>query len=96
MATDQLPANKVHVLVAYGRGGVTFGQTVAAYVRQYTLDCDLYEYDGDDADYDETLDAFFWPAGWYEHQSANPEYGYLYMSESVIAWMPLPHSPAGT
>lgn len=96
MVSDQLPANKVHVLVAYGRDGVTFGQTVAAYVRPYTIDCDLYDYDGDDADWDEILDRAYWPSGWYECQSANPEYSYCPMTEDVIAWCPLPKSPAGT
>ena len=102
MATDwimrsaQLPPNKVDVLVAYGRNGVVFGQTVAVYVREHSVDCDAYEYDEHElfADYDEGTDAYYWPAGWYERQSANPEYGYCAMTEDVIAWMHLPQSPA--
>lgn len=92
-SSTELPPNMVAVLVAYGRDGVAFGQTVAVYVREYTIDCDLYEYDGDDADWDEAGRSY-WPEGWYECQSANPEYLYCPMTEDVVAWMHLPQSPA--
>lgn len=92
MSSDQLPPNMVDVLVAYGRDGTIFGKTVAVYVRKHSVNCDLHEYDEHEsfAEYDPITDAYYWPRGWYERQSANPEYLYCAMTEDVIAWMPLP------
>lgn len=92
-----LPATMMPVLVAYGRDGKPFGYTVAAYVRALSVESD----GADDAmldtlefsDYDENTDTFYWPAGWYERQSANPAYTHLPMTEDVIAWMYLPGWP---
>ena len=63
----------------------------AKYVRQFTMSCESFEYEGD-ADYDVGTDEFYWPAGWYEWNDSGDGMHYM-ISDRVTHWALLPGLP---
>ena len=86
--TEALPDAMLRVLVVV-RNAKMRTITRAYYVPAHTVCGDTYE--GDDVEYDETTDDYYWPEGWYE-SVLEAEIDFR-LSGTVTHWMPLPNLP---
>lgn len=79
-----------HAVLAFFKNHYGKGRRVRAmWVKKFTMD-DNYE--GDDGDYSEERDRYYWPEGWYEFNDSDETNWRL--SDIVTHWMPLPPAPA--
>ena len=84
------PSKKV---LAFYRNSLGNGRiVVASWVPANTVQecCDEYDF----AEYNEDLDDYFWPQGWYEQIENWDDYGAILIREHTVThWMPLPSCP---
>ena len=89
--SDQLPAAKQRVYVCVlGEGKKTPFQTMAEFISKRSVMFEDYCNDEnwpDGGDYDEDIDDYWTPEGWYEWQS-EPEINWM-LGGRVTHWMPL-------
>lgn len=89
---DKLPQNLQRVLVATETDEGEQKITVAQYVApRSVLSRDYIEYDWMLSEYDEELDEYFAPSGFYENNYYSLEN--YYIDDKVTHWMPLPNPP---
>lgn len=89
---DKLPQNLQRVLVATETDEGEQKITVAQYVApRSVLSRDYIEYDWMLSEYDEELDEYFAPSGFYENNYHSLEN--YYIDDKVTHWMPLPNPP---
>jgi hypothetical protein len=89
--TERLPDPSKKVLAFYknslGKGRIVVAAWVPANTVQDACADDL-------AEYNEELDDYFWPEGWYQQIENWDEYSALTIDEGEVThWMPLPKGP---
>jgi hypothetical protein len=64
---------------------------------QYIRHKEIESYGSDDTEdaewYDEEGDVYWVSEGWYEVTDYHIEYGFIYIDDPVITWMPMPELP---
>lgn len=90
---DKLPETPIKVIVFWRNEYNKNRISTAQFVHPKTILAeDFLSDDCDDfAEYDEKLDCYWTPSGWYEYQEATDLNFYLY--ENITHWMPLPEPP---
>jgi hypothetical protein len=97
--SDNLPVPDSPVLVAYlderypphsGAKEMVYVVVRACWIPQYYMEADCYE--GDDEEYNEETDTYYWPQGWYEWNEC--EDTHFRLPDRVTHWMLLPAAPS--
>ena len=97
---DRLPENEVDVLICtqrrYYKGG-TIPVVSTAFYTDGKMNTEESRYNWDlgnvDMEYDEEVDAYIVPEGWWESVRYGEEFSAV--DDFVTHWMPLPHPPKG-
>ena len=97
---DRLPENEVDVLICaqrrYYKGG-TIPVVSTAFYTDGKMNTEESGYNWDlgnvDMEYDEEVDAYIVPEGWWESVRYGEEFSAV--DDFVTHWMPLPHPPKG-
>lgn len=98
--SERLPENEQEVEITYVNKHWKTGEplyfTCRAFYTDGTMNTEESDYVWDETDnweYNEKLDAYIIPEGWWECVSFAEEFGVV--DEPVIAWMPLPEAYKG-
>lgn len=84
------PGQKCYIAILYDNG--KYFQSTATWIPAKHITTDDFNYEGDDAEYDEDKDEYWTPQGWYENQY-EPDTSWRLPEEKVTHWMPLPPAP---
>lgn len=89
---QQMPPTGQKVIIGFSDLFGNFAQTMARYYGKFQLECAEIEHYCDEwGEYNEELDEYFAPAGWYEEMWES-EISWLF-SKPVLFWRSLPDPP---
>jgi len=60
------------------------------YIAPFTEECDS-ENHIDDGEHSEETDEYYWPGGWYEINTFNPDFGFWKVEGDIVAFAPAPN-----